>query len=194
MYSDTPSRIVWIHEEPYFHRSQASINLISRAKLMGDNLKVVNSIGEIIIVFFVLGTFTLCDADGIDVNVCKQVSDAQLAAIYPRTLFPTEQKSGCQWSNNPGGRTYFQIGVIESQKNLRDFFHKEIPPGFNLKRINDLGDRGLMTVSEGILNVVVVREGNWVLISTADLLYIKNGGQRQKMLWDIYLKILENFK
>ena len=161
---------------------------------MEEILKLVNRSGAIFIVLYLLCAFTQCYADGINFNVCKHVSGEQLAAIYPKKLFPTEQERGCQWSNRPGGIPYFQIGVIESQKNLRDYFHKEIPLNFELKKINDLGDRGLMTVSEGYLAIIVIREGDWVLISTVNSLYIKRGSEKQKYLWNIYRRILQKLQ
>jgi len=157
-------------------------------------LKLVNRNGIILIIFYVLGTFTLCYAEKLSFNVCKQVGEKQLSAIYSKKLYPTEQENGCQWSTKPGGMASFQIGVIESQKNLRDFFQKEIPPNFELKKINDLGDRGLMTVSEGLLDIILIRKGNRVLISTANSLYIKHGSERQKNLWDIYRRILKRLR
>ena len=161
---------------------------------MEEILKLVNRSGALLIVLYLLGVFTQCYAEGINLNVCEQVSDEQLAAIYPKKLFPTEQERGCQWSNKPGGIPYLQIGVIESQKILRDYFHKEIPPDFELKKIKDLGDRGLMTVSEGYLAIIVIREGDWVLISTVDSLYIKQGGEKHKYLWNIYRGILQKLQ
>lgn len=65
-----------------------------------------------------------------------------------------------------------------------------MPQNYKLKKISDLGDRAMMTVTDGLLSVVAIREGDWVLISTVDLLYIKQGGQKQEHLWDIYRRIL----
>lgn len=161
---------------------------------MEEILKRVRRNYSIFFVFYVLVAATLSYADEANFNVCKRVSDKQLATIYSKKLFPTEQEGGCQWSNKPGGMAYFQIGVIKSQKNLREFFQKEIPPNFFLKKINDLGDRGLMTVSEGYLAIIVIREGDWVLISTVNFLYIKHGGEKQQYLWDIYRGILKNLR
>jgi hypothetical protein len=157
-------------------------------------LKLVNRSGAIFIIFYFLGVFTQCYAEGINLNVCEQVSDEQLAAIYPKKLFPTEQERGCQWSNKPGGIPYFQIGIIEGNKNLREYFHKEIPPDFELKKIKDLGDRGLMTISEGYLAIIVIREGDWVLISTVNSLYIKQCSEKHEYLRNIYRGILQKLQ
>lgn len=146
----------------------------------------------IFIVFFLLGAFTRCFAGDIRFDVCEQVSDSQLIGIYQNKLFPIEQEQGCQWSDQPDGRVYFQIAVIESQKHLREFFQKEMPPGTELNKINGLGDRCLLTVSEGYLAVIVIREGDWVLISTVNFLKIKPRSEKQERLWDIYRKILIN--
>ena len=148
----------------------------------------------IYIILIILGAFTICNAGELHFNVCEQVSAKQLATLYRKKLFPSEQENGCLWSKNPGGMAYFQIGVIESQKNLRDYFQKEIPPNFTLKKINDLGNRGLMTASEGYLAVIVIREGDWVLISTVNFLNIKHGGEKQKILWGICRGILQKLQ
>jgi hypothetical protein len=157
---------------------------------MEELLKLAYRGWAIFIIFFLLGAFPRCFAGEKKFNVCEQVSDDQLTGIYQKKLFPIEQERGCQWSDKPGGRVYFQIGVIESQKNLRDFFQKEIPPNIELKKSNDLGDRCLLTVSEGYLAVVVIREGDWVLVSTVNFLKIKQRSEKQKYLWDIYRGIL----
>lgn len=145
-------------------------------------------------ILIVLMAFTICNAGELKFNICKQVSAKQLAALYKSNLFPSEQENGCQWSVKPGGKAFFQIGVIESQENLRGYFEKKIPENYNLKKINNLGDRGLLTESEGYLDVIVIREGDRVLISTVDLLYIKQGNGRQKILWDVYRGILQKLR
>lgn len=158
----------------------------------GGILKLVYCGCAIFSIFMVIGPFKHCFADEINFNVCEQVSDEQTAAIYHKKLFPIEQERGCQWSTKPGGMAYLQIGVIESHKNLRDYFQKEIPPNYELKKIDNLGDRCLTTVSEGYLSVIVIREGDWVLISTVNFLKIKYGGEKQEYLSDIYRNLLKN--
>jgi hypothetical protein len=148
----------------------------------------------ILIVLIMLGAFTICNARELNFNVCEQVSAKQLAALSRIKLFPSEQENGCQWSKKPGDMAYFQIGVIESQENLRGYFQKELPPNFELDKINDLGDRGLMTASEGYLSVIAIRKGDWVLISTVNFLNIKHGSGKQKILWDIYGGILQKLQ
>lgn len=145
-------------------------------------------------VLIIIGLLSLCNAEELSFDVCELVSPKQLADLYPSKLFPSHQENGCRWSNTPNGMAYFQIGIIESQKNLRHFFDKDIPPNYKLRRINDLGDRGLLTESKEYLSVIVIREGSWVLISTVDLLYIKQGEKRQKMLWAIYRGILQSLR
>lgn len=146
------------------------------------------------IIFILLVPFPFCNAGELNFNVCEQVSARQLAALYRTKLFSSEQENGCRWSNEPRGMTYFQIGIIEGQKNLRAYFQKAIPSDFTLMKINDLGDRGLMTTAEGYLAVIVVREGEWVLVSTVNYLFIKHRSERHKILWDIYRGILKKLQ
>jgi hypothetical protein len=145
-------------------------------------------------VLIILGLLSIGNAKELNIDVCELVSPKQLADLYPSELFPSHQANGCRWSNTPNGKAYFQIGVIESQKNLRQYFEKDIPANYKLKRINDLGDRGLLTESKGCFSVIAIREGSWVLISTVDLLYVKQGDERQKILWDIYRGVLQSLK
>jgi hypothetical protein len=136
----------------------------------------------------------ICQANALAYPVCDMVEPEQLAALYPSPLFPSQQKNGCRWSDKPGGRATFQIGIIESPKNLRRFFEAKIPADYRLEKIKDLGDRGLYTHVRGYLSVVAIRQGSWVLISTVDLLYIKAGDTRQRQLWDIFRGILKSLK
>jgi hypothetical protein len=145
-------------------------------------------------ILIALSPFSIGNADGLRFKVCELVSSEQLAALYPSTLYADQKENGCRWSDTPRGTAFFQIGIMESQKNLRHYFEKEIPANYKLKRINDLGDRGLLTESKGYLSVIAIREGSWILISTVDLLYIKQGDERQKMLWDIYRGILQSLE
>lgn len=149
---------------------------------------------SIFILFLILATITPCIAGDLNFNVCEQVSARQLSEIYSSKLFPKEELNGCRWSDKPGGIAYFQIGIIKSQNNLKQFFQKEIPTNYKLKKIDGLGDRGLMTEAKGYIDVIVIRKGDWVLISTVDLLYIKNEDARQKILWDIYHRILQTLQ
>lgn len=59
----------------------------------------------------------------------------------------------------------FHVAVHEYWQDLRECFPQDLPSHVELQRIADLGDGGLMTVTEGILGVVVVRKGDWVLQS-----------------------------
>ena len=136
----------------------------------------------------------ICQAKALTYPACDMVDPEQLAALYPSPLFPSQQKNGCRWSDKPGGKATFQIGIIESPKNLRQFFETKIPADYRLDKIRDLGDRGLFTHTRGYLSVVVIRQGSWVLISTVDLLYIKTDGTRQRQLWDIFRGILKSLK
>ncbi|XPS86879.1 uncharacterized protein Dvar_48970 [Desulfosarcina variabilis str. Montpellier] len=149
------------------------------------------------IIYAVLFFFCLpfiCQANALIYPVCEMVSPEQLAALYPSPLYPSQQKNGCRWSDKPNGRAYFQIGIIENSKNLRQFFEKQLPSGYHLEKIKDIGNRGLYTQSNGYLSVVAIRQGNWVLVSTVDLLYIKMGDGRQNQLWDIFRGILKSLK
>lgn len=145
-------------------------------------------------ILITLNPFIIGHADDHIPPVCKMVSSEQLAALYPSKLYPSQQENGCRWSATPNGKAYFQIGIIESAKNLRQFFEKKLPPNYQLKRISDIGDRGLFTESGGYFSVIAVREGNWVLISTVDLLYIEQDDPRQTILWDIYRDILQGLR
>lgn len=136
----------------------------------------------------------ICQANALTYPVCDMVEPEQLAALYPSPLFPSQQKNGCRWSDKPDARATFQIGIIESPKNLRQFFEAKIPADYRLDKIKDLGDRGLYTHARGYLSVIAIRQGNWVLISTVDLLYIKTGDTRQRQLWDIFRKVLKSLK
>jgi hypothetical protein len=127
-------------------------------------------------------------------SVCAMVSSEQLAALYPSTLYSSQQENGCRWSTTPNGKAYFQIGVVESPNNLRQFFEKNIPSNYQLKKTSDIGDRGLFTEYRGNLSVIAIREGSWVLISTVDLLYIKMEDARQHLLWEIYREILQSLE
>lgn len=142
----------------------------------------------------ILGLPFVCHANQQVVPVCEIVDSGQLAALYASKLYPSQQENGCRWSVTPDGKAFFQIGVIESHKNLRQFFEKKIPLDYRLKKITDLGDRGLFTESGGYFSVIAIRDGNWVLISTVDLLYIKPGDTRQTVLWDIYRNVLKNLR
>ena len=141
--------------------------------------------------WIVLSFAIVSSANELAFSVCSMVSPRQLAALYSTALAPRRQANGCRWSDAPDGTAIFQIGLIQSSKNLRQFFEKQIPVNYRLRKTDDLGDRGLYTESRGYLSVIAIREGSWVLISTVDLLYIKQGDERQTVLWDIYRKILQ---
>lgn len=143
-------------------------------------------------VLLVVAHASVCGADEVPRTVCEMVSPRQLAALYPSTLYASRQENGCRWCDAPNGTAYFQIGIIRSPKPLRQYFEKQIPANHQLGKINDLGDRGLFIESNGYLSVIAIREGGWVLISTVDLLFIKQGEARHELLWDIYREILKS--
>ena len=143
-------------------------------------------------ILFIIGASINCDAGDFPYPVCEMVSPNQLAEIYPSTLFPSAQENGCRWSDRPNGKAIFQIGIIKSANGIRQFFEKELPHNYQLKKITDLGDRGLYTESKDALSVIAIRKGDWVLVSTVDLLYIQSDSKRQKQLWGIYRELLKN--
>ena len=145
-------------------------------------------------VWLVFSFAIVSGASELPFSVCGMVSPRQLTALYPTALYPRQEANGCRWSDAPDGTAIFQIGLIESSRNLRQFFEKQIPANYRLRKISDLGDRGLFTESQGYLSVIAVREGGWVLISTVDLLYIKPADERQYVLWDLYRKILQRLE
>lgn len=130
-----------------------------------------------------------CRADKA-IDVCGQVSAEQLAALYRKPLYPTTQENGCFWSLKPGAMAYLHIGVHERQRALRDYFNKELSPQVQLVPITDLGDEGLMTVTEGSLGVIVIRKGSRVLQSAATFLDIEPNSKQHKVLWEIYRQVL----
>jgi hypothetical protein len=56
--------------------------------------------------------------------------------------------------------------------------------------IIDLGDEGLMSVVEGSLGVIVIRKGKQVVVSAATFLDIESGSDKQRALWDIYRRLM----
>ena len=80
--------------------------------------------------------------------------------------------------------------VHEHHKPLRQYFHAKLPGHVELREIKDLGDQGLMTVTEGSLGVIVIKKGDWVLQSAVVFLGIEPGSGRQAALWEVYRRIL----
>lgn len=130
-----------------------------------------------------------CQA-GEDIDVCGLVNAQQLAGLYRKPLHPTAQGNGCFWSLQPGAMAYLHIGVHDRTRQLREYFNKELSPSVKLEAIADLGDEGLMTVSEGSLGVVVIRKGNRVLQSAVTFLDIEPGSKQQQLLWEVYRSVL----
>jgi hypothetical protein len=167
----------------------------SKYRRWGSTVCIVGSLAIYGFAFNILGrAHSLCFAGDINFSVCEQVSVKQLTSICQVKLFPVEQERGCQWRNNPSGIPYFQIGIIESHNNLRQFFEKELPANYSLMKVNDIGDRGLMTVSGEYLSAVVIRDGNWVLISTLNNIKIKMNSVKHDALWDIYRGVLHKLR
>ncbi len=126
-----------------------------------------------------------------DINICSLVSTEQLAGIYKKELFPTEQRRSCFWSEKPGQMAYLQIGYHIEEKDVRQYFHKELPSHVKLEKINNLGDGGLMAVTGEHLEVIVIKKKKKILKSTVSFLDIEPGSHQHKQLWDIYRTILE---
>lgn len=128
-------------------------------------------------------------ADKID--VCSLVSEADLAKLYRKKLHPNQDNTGCYWSEKPKSMAYLHIAVRDSGKPLRKYFNANLPGHVKLVEIKDLGDGGLMSVSEGSLGVVVIKKGDRVLQSAVTFLDIAPGSKKQKALWEIYGRILD---
>lgn len=126
-----------------------------------------------------------------EINVCKQVSAAQLKKLYHKHLYPKAFDNECMWSETPGGMAEIDIKVRDADQSLRDYFAKPLPSRFKLVKITDLGDEGMMTVGEGTIGVVAIRKGKQVLLSSPGFLDIKPGSKKQAVLWDVYRKILK---
>lgn len=126
-----------------------------------------------------------------NINICSLVSAEQLAGIYKKKLFPTEQRRSCFWSEEPGAMAYLQIGYHKKEKELRQYFSRDLPSQVKLEEIKDLGDGGLLAVNGNHLEVVVINKGNIVLKSTVSFLEIEPGSKQHKQLWDIYRTILK---
>lgn len=126
-----------------------------------------------------------------EINFCGMVSPAELAKLYRKKLYPTKQNAGCFWSLKPGGMAYFHMEAHKYQRELRKYFRKNLSPNVKLVEIKDLGDGGLMTITDGDLGVVVIKKGKWVLRSAVGFMDIKPGSPQQKVLWAIYKRILD---
>ncbi len=126
-----------------------------------------------------------------DINICSLVSAEQLAGIYKKKLFPTEQRRSCFWSEEPGTMAYLQIGYHKYKKDLREYFHKELPSHVKLVKIKDLGDDGLYGITGDHLEVVVIKKKKLVLKSSVTFLDIEPNSEQHKQLWDIYRTILK---
>ncbi|WP_319521839.1 hypothetical protein [uncultured Desulfosarcina sp.] len=127
-------------------------------------------------------------------DICRQVTAEQLSKLYRKPLYPSEHGNGCMWSKKPGGMAYLDINVHEYQKDIRQYFNKEMPSHIKLEKITDLGDDGLMTVVEGCLGVIVVKKGDRVMQSAVTFLEIEPKSDKQKVLWDIYRNVLKRLK
>jgi len=136
-------------------------------------------------------TPTSAGKSGGENDICKQVSAGQLKKLYRKHLYPTASDNECYWSEKPGGMAEMDIKVRDAVLPLRDYFPKPLPSRFKLVKITDLGDKGLMTVGEGVIGVVVIRKGKQVLLSSPGFLEVKPGSKKQAVLWDIYRKILK---
>lgn len=141
-----------------------------------------------------LDTLTVCQAKNINIDICNQVSTEQLTKLYRKQLYSTKNNNGCYWSEKPGSMAYFDIGLHKQYKDLREYWNKELSSNITLEKITDLGDDGLMAVSEGDLGVIIIRKNKWILRSAVTFLDIEPGTEKHKVLWDIYRGILKNIK
>lgn len=126
-----------------------------------------------------------------EIDVCKQMSQAQLRKLYRKHLYPKAYDNECMWSETPGGMAELDIKVRDAYLPLRDYFAKPLPSRFKLVKIRDLGDKGMMTVGEGTIGVVAIFKGKRVLLSSPGFLDIKPGSKKQAVLWEVYRKILK---
>lgn len=126
-----------------------------------------------------------------EIDICKQVSAAQLKKLYHKHLYPKAYDNECMWSDTPGGMALIDIKVRDAYLPLRDYFAKPLPSRFKLVKITDLGDKGMMTVGEGTIGVVAIFRGKRVLLSSPGFLDIKPGSKKQAVLWDVYRRILK---
>ncbi|MGA8259318.1 MAG: hypothetical protein WB783_03810 [Arenicellales bacterium] len=138
-----------------------------------------------------IGFSPVCAASGGDIDICKQVSAAQLKMLHRKRLYPTAYENECLWSEQPGGMALIDIKVRDAELPLRDYFANPLPSRFKLVKITDLGDDGLMTVGEGTLGVVAIRKGKRILLSSPGFLDIAPKSKKQTVLWDIYRDILK---
>ncbi len=140
--------------------------------------------------FFILLPIAARSAED-NLDICRQATAEQLAALSRKPLYPTAETNGCFWSEKPGAMADLDIRILETDQPLRSYFNKNLSPSVKLVKITDLGDEGLMSVSEGSLGVVVIRKGNKVLQSAATFLDIEPGSKKQTALWSIYRRILK---
>ena len=124
------------------------------------------------------------------IDYCALASDADLAKLYRKKLFATAEDNGCMWSETKGGMADLELHVQASQGKLRAYFATDLPSNVKLVDISDLGDSGMMSVTDGTIGVVVIRKGNQDLQSAATFLDIKPGSDAQKVLWQIYGRAL----
>ena len=142
-------------------------------------------------VSLLIGVPPICVASDGEIDICKQVSAAQLKELHRKHLYPTAYENECLWSEEPGGMAEIDIRVRDAYLPLRDYFAKPLPSRFKLVKITDLGDGGLMTVGEGAIGVVVIRKGKRIMQSSPGFLDIAPGSKKQAVLWDIYRDILK---
>jgi len=124
-------------------------------------------------------------------DICGQVSDAELKTLYRKPLVAKSYPGECLWSLKPDGMAYLHIAVREDQRPLRDYYNKNLSARVKLEKIPDIGDEGLMSISEGSLGVIVIRKGDMVIKSAATFLDIEPGSKKQEALFGIYRRIAD---
>lgn len=126
-----------------------------------------------------------------EIKLCDWVTDEQIKKIYRKPLVKSGEGKQCLWSKTAGGMSYFDISIHSKFQDLRKYFAPKIPSYVVLQKIDDLGDEGLMTVTEGSLGVVIIRKGELILQSAPTFLDIEPGSIEQQALWDIYRTVLD---
>ena len=84
---------------------------------------------------------------------------------------------------------YLQISFQQKDKELRDHFFKDIP-AHELVETKDLGDGGLIGITKGQLELIVIQKKNMILKSYVNFLNIEQGSKEQENLWEIYRTLL----
>lgn len=85
---------------------------------------------------------------------------------------------------------FLDIRILDKQRPLREHFSEDLPSYVVLQEITDLGDGGLMSITEGSLGIVVIKKGNSILKSAVTFLGVEQGTEKHRSLWSIYNSVL----